>query len=342
MGFVSRTELYFGSIGPVFRVRARVELGDGLSSPHPTPLPPKPLTPTPSSQVRYVLKNLVRDWSAEGEAERTMSYGRILDELKVIFKDWSPPGSPRPPRVLIPGAGLARLCVEVAALGYEAQGNEFSYFMLLASSFILNYTSERHQFTVHPWLHSNCNHLTDSDQLRGVAVPDVVPGEMVAGQGLLSMCAGDFVEVYSAPDMRGLFDCVVTCFFIDTAHNVLRYLEVISHTLAPGGSWINLGPLLYHWADAHTYLPTPELSVELSLEDIREAARAMGFRLVREENLDVPYMADYRSMYKTVYQAVFWTMVKERECEHQQQQTPPQAPAPAVPPPPPPPPPRPR
>ncbi len=38
----------------------------------------------------------------------------------------------RPPRVLVPGAGLARLCVEVAALGYEAQGNEFSYFMLLA------------------------------------------------------------------------------------------------------------------------------------------------------------------------------------------------------------------
>lgn len=34
--------------------------------------------------------------------------------------------------MLVPGAGLARLCVEVAALGYEAQGNEFSYFMLLA------------------------------------------------------------------------------------------------------------------------------------------------------------------------------------------------------------------
>lgn len=31
----------------------------------------------------------------------------------------------RPPRVLLPGAGLARLCCEVAALGYEAQGNEF-------------------------------------------------------------------------------------------------------------------------------------------------------------------------------------------------------------------------
>jgi hypothetical protein len=33
-------------------------------------------------------------------------------------------------------------------------------------------------------------------------------------------------EVYSAPDQAGAWDCVATCFFIDTAHNVLRYLEV--------------------------------------------------------------------------------------------------------------------
>lgn len=33
-------------------------------------------------------------------------------------------------------------------------------------------------------------------------------------------------DVYSAPEMRGSFDAVATCFFIDTAHNVLEYLEV--------------------------------------------------------------------------------------------------------------------
>ncbi|KAG2448211.1 hypothetical protein HYH02_006796 [Chlamydomonas schloesseri] len=262
-------------------------------------------------KVRYVLKNVVRDWSAEGAAERLLSYGRILAELQEGFKDWS--NAHRPPRVLVPGAGLARLCVEIAALGYEAQGNEYSYFMLLASSFMMNHMEERHQYTVHPWLHSNCNHLSDADQLRAVAVPDVVPSEMVQGPGLLSMCAGDFVEVYSSPDMRGLFDAVVTCFFIDTAHNVLRYLEVISACLAPGGRWINLGPLLYHWADAHTYLSTTEQSIELSLDDIKAAAAAMGLWMVKEEAVDAPYMADYKSMFKTVYQAAFWTMVKERE-----------------------------
>ena len=54
-------------------------------------------------------------------------------------------------------------------------------------------------------------------------------------------------EVYSSDDNRGVFDCVVTCFFIDTAHNIVEYLEIIHHCLRKGGAWINLGPLLYHW-----------------------------------------------------------------------------------------------
>ena len=66
-------------------------------------------------QVQYVLKNLVRDWSAEGAPERAQSYGRILKELQARLGGSLRPGAPRP-RVLVPGAGLARLCIEIAAL----------------------------------------------------------------------------------------------------------------------------------------------------------------------------------------------------------------------------------
>lgn len=52
--------------------------------------------------------------------------------------------------------------------------------------------------------------------------------------------------------MRHAFDCVVTCFFIDTAHNIVEYLEVINYCLKPGGKWVNLGPLLWHWADSYS------------------------------------------------------------------------------------------
>ena len=53
------------------------------------------------------------------------------------------------------------------------------------------------------------------------------------------MSAGDFVEVYgSTPNS---WDCVITCFFIDTAPVVLTYVDVIHRILKPGGFWINLG-----------------------------------------------------------------------------------------------------
>ena len=39
----------------------------------------------------------------------------------------------------------------------------------------------------------------------------------------------------------GSWDAVVTCFFIDTAHNIVEYLEIIYKVLKPGGVWINLG-----------------------------------------------------------------------------------------------------
>ncbi len=41
-------------------------------------------------------------------------------------------------RVLCPGAGLGRLVFEVVCRGYACQGNEFSYFMLFVSNFVLN------------------------------------------------------------------------------------------------------------------------------------------------------------------------------------------------------------
>lgn len=42
----------------------------------------------------------------------------------------------------------------------------------------------------------------------------------------------------------GAWDAVVTCFFIDTAHNIVEYIEIISRILKDGGVgsyyiWIN-------------------------------------------------------------------------------------------------------
>ena len=64
--------------------------------------------------------------------------------------------------------------------------------------------------------------------------------------------------------------------------------------LQPGGYFVNLGPLLYHWADAHTYLAGEQLSVELSLEEVKAAAVSIGFRLLRDELVPAAFLANQR------------------------------------------------
>lgn len=68
-------------------------------------------------------------------------------------------GKEERPLVLVPGCGLSRLVVEIASLGFEAQGNEFSYYMLLPSSFILNHSIGPNAWTIYPWILSTSNQV---------------------------------------------------------------------------------------------------------------------------------------------------------------------------------------
>ncbi|XP_021907404.1 carnosine N-methyltransferase-like isoform X2 [Carica papaya] len=198
-------------------------------------------------KVRCIIRNIVRDWAAEGQKERDQCYKPILEELDSLFPNRD---GKSPPACLVPGAGLGRLALEISCLGFISQGNEFSYYMMICSSFILNHSQSIGQWTIYPWIHSNCNSRSDSDQLRPVSIPDILPASAGITEGF-SMCGGDFVEVYSESCQIGMWDAVVTCFFIDTAHNIIEYIEIISRILKDGGVWINLGPLLYHFADMY-------------------------------------------------------------------------------------------
>lgn len=57
---------------------------------------------------------------------------------------------------------------------------------------------------------------------------------------LRSIIQCDHVIIYFLLGLDS-WDCVATCFFIDTAHNVIEYVETIWKILKPGGVWINLG-----------------------------------------------------------------------------------------------------
>lgn len=94
------------------------------------------------------------------------------------------------------------------------------------------------------------------------------------------MVAGEFLEVYSKqkgiPFSQNIdsWDAVVTCFFIDTAHNIVEYLQTIYSILRKGGIWVNIGPLLYHYAE----MPG-EASIELTWDEVKQIALKIGFTI---------------------------------------------------------------
>lgn len=258
------------------------------------------MTPTDRDyeNLRSTLRQMVREWSDEGAQERKACFSPILNYLSDSY-----PAVRNDVRILVPGAGLGRLAWEINRLGFEVQGNEFSLYMLLTSQLIMNKARFPGQYRIVPFAFPLSNHLREGDSLRVVSVPD-----MTADTGLdhrsgdFSMTAGDFVEIYSRPEELGSWDCIVTCFFLDTAQNVLEYLRVIRGALNPdGGVWINLGPLQYHFESA------PEMSVELTWEEIVLAAGRIGFEFEERRVLDgfLAYANDDLGLSRTVYRAVF-------------------------------------
>lgn len=253
-------------------------------------LPSVALSQTEADNLRSLLRQLMRDWSAEGAGERDAIYGPILKLLTEHFGGGDDRGEIN---VLVPGAGLGRLAYEISQAGFTCQGNEFSLLMLLVSELFLTHSLEIGSCTVYPFALPFSNTIQAADQFRPICVPDVrVRG--APATAAFSMVAGDFLDVYR--DETATWDAIVTCYFIDTAKNVLEYLRLIHQLLRPDGLWINCGPLLYHFEGHHA-----EPSIEPSAEEIRHLARQVGFVFLEESWMDSTYAQNQRSMHQTVY-----------------------------------------
>ena len=175
-----------------------------------------------------------------------------------------------------------------------------------------------------------------------------VPPSFSLPANRFSMIAGDFLQCYSpSPSADASFDAVATVFFIDTAPNVVSYIETIHRVLRPGGVWVNLGPLLWHWegravpergrggggedadtnADADADGEDGEPlgiegmgAVELTLEEVMAVVEEVGFRIESRGGGDggeevgevrTGYIQDERSMLNYEFKAQFWVAVKK-------------------------------
>lgn len=253
---------------------------------------------------------------------------KTLQDERAKREDTQLPSS-TPLKVLVPGAGLGRLVFELCLNGFEAEGNEISYHQLIASSYILNSCPGVGHHTLHPWIHTFSNHQTRANHLRGYAIPDIhCATELGRAEqekrptGSMAMVAADFLCLYSDEAHKESYDAVATVFFLDTAPNLIRYLETIFYCLKPGGLLINNGPLLWHFEnnapgsrDAEGDTDTSGIadpgSFELADDEVMALVEQIGFTVEkRETGLFAPYIHDPDSMLSTTYRTSFWVARK--------------------------------
>ena len=256
-------------------------------------------------KMRSTLRLFTRDWAMDGIEERNSTYKPILNELKNFFEKKTKKEFQDGINILVPGAGLGRLMYEIAKLGFKSQGNEFSYYMLLCSNFIFNNTTKKDEFVLQPFIHSFSNIFNEETPFKKILIPDENLGEELSktDTGEMSMVAGEFCHVYK--DKINFFDGIATCYFIDTANNIIEYIETIHNIVKIGGLWVNIGPLLYHYTENEN-----EISIELSWEEVKHIIIGYGFEFKKIETVKATYSTNKDSMTQRIYNCIFFSAVK--------------------------------
>ncbi|KAF9486063.1 N2227-domain-containing protein [Pholiota conissans] len=268
-------------------------------------------------RVRESLKHFVRDWSEEGATERARIFTPIINLLSEVDA-----GQRGQMKVLVPGCGLGRLAWEISQLGFDTTANELSFFMTLSLRFLLSTkaTTSVNDHQLRPYAHWFSHQRSNVSLFRCISFPDVVPRRSAN----FCLVEGDFLDIKipttgtkakplgwtkdhaNAPGTQPEgFDYIVTLFFIDTSLDVLTTINHIYTLLRPGGTWINLGPLL--WTGG------AQAKVELSLDEVLNAAKDIGFILASEDNgpasrqtVECEYTGDKNAMMRWIYKAEFW------------------------------------
>lgn len=146
-------------------------------------------------------------------------------------------------------------------------------------------TTIPNQHRVYPYHFTLCHNRSTADLFRAVRVPDVVPRLSPS----FRLEEGDFLSIRG-----GGYDFVVTMFFIDTAFNAIDYLQQIHRLLVPGGTWINLGPLLWTSGTGST--------LNLSLEELLALAKLVGFdvQMDSRQQVSTEYTSNPKGMMRYV------------------------------------------
>lgn len=205
-----------------------------------------------------------------------MNYGIIINELNRCFDIYARCKDKAKFKVLEPGCGLARLTYEIYKEGYNIQANEDSIYMLMGINLIFNHCSKSDEYHIQPLIHSHTTLFWHDSQFQVFSIPDECPRNSLNcpnDSDRITIIPGEFSETYR--NQIEQFDSCVTSYFLDTATNIIEYVEIIYNALKEEGFWINFGPLLYHYTKL-----TDECSIELSWDELKYIIEGYGFQIL--------------------------------------------------------------
>lgn len=254
---------------------------------------PAYLSPSSYGSLNSLFLHLMRDWSERNEAIRSSTYAPALAELQAAC----PAGG----AVLVPGAGLCRLAVEAAALGFSVEANEGSRLFCTVAEFIVN-RAPAFCHTLLPMAHLFQENWNLQAQYLEVNVPASNPREILTAGGSLALAPGDFSQLY-APDgpRHRQFHAILTCFFLDALVDLAEFIALLDLLLVEGGTWINIGPLHFN----------AKAKLKLSWQEIAHMTSVVGFDFQSQRDVVCDYhLPKGVKMFSEGYRCVLSVAVK--------------------------------
>lgn len=252
-----------------------------------------------------VFTYIVRDWSNERKKEREENYNMIINEVLKYFS--SSEDDLIKYKILIPGSALNRLGFELCKLGYDIEANDFLFLNGIFSDYIFNHCKKDEMF-FYPNIDNFSNFWDEESVFKKYYFPDInidlKNNNDSKKKGKMKLSIGDFLMVYN--NKKECFDCIITCYFIDTAQNIIHYVDTIYNLLKKGGIWINLGPLSYHWSKFPEYI-----SIELPYDKLKEVICNYGFEFINEEFKNCTFGYIDNNMKNDLFKCIFFTAKKK-------------------------------
>ena len=245
----------------------------------------------------------MRDWTSEREEERQNNYSEIINDVFKYFPNKKTVKDEERFKILIPGCGLNRLGYELVKFGYDVEVNDFLFLNGIFSDFIFN-KSKKDMNCIQPFIDNFGGFWKEDDVFKKFYFPNVeIDLKNNDKFGKIKMTVGDFISIYQ--NIKEKFDCIITCYFIDTAKNVIHYIDLIYNILKKGGIWINFGPLSYHWS-----VFPDSVSIELPYDKLKEVIINYGFEFIKEELKMSSFGYIDNNMHNEIFKCIYFVVKK--------------------------------